>query len=506
MFIINSNKSKQSESESKSDDTKNILLVGNGFDLAVGLNTSYSDFVKYIAIKIYLSKTSGELKSNTKYRDWVKKCLTDDKNELDLKDCSFTKIIIEQLNDVDKYFTFYRKENDVLGAVTLRKNYFLNDFLQVVLGKYLYCVLFNCQLDSINNLETNPIKSCGILLYSDYFSEIEKSFNNSYKQSYNSRLPSEREIFEANHNLFGFIKVLNSNIEKSKIKQWLDVESYIEFLVTNDRDLCVRFYPNDKEHNSTLFLNPSLYNDYFNGIDEFSVLFEEYLKTILPNSFVFFDSINSCVYSDFINFRGSFVASYTNSLKNRSHGYLDFGNFSNVSEIINYNYTYTSEAYFNLNFVKDIQNKTYHVNGVVDYNTLYNLSLNKNNSNHLVFGFSKANSIKLKSTLHTFEKKVLRVIKNTSPLNLDKLTSKPFNLLIYGHSCGVADGDVIGKLLKSKNLKIAVVLCLDQDSLVSITNNLIEILEQDKFDELLNNANQKLGEKSLYFAVRDEFS
>ena len=46
MFIINSNKSKQSESESKSDDTKNILLVGNGFDLAVGLNTSYFIYQK----------------------------------------------------------------------------------------------------------------------------------------------------------------------------------------------------------------------------------------------------------------------------------------------------------------------------------------------------------------------------------------------------------------------------------------------------------------------------
>ena len=108
--------------------------------------------------------------------------------------------------------------------------------------------------------------------------------------------------------------------------------------------------------------------------------------------------------------------------------------------------------------------------------------------------------------MHTFEKKVLRVIKNTTPLDLDKLISKPFNLLIYGHSCGIADGDVIGALLKSPKLKIAVVLCYDQDSLVSITNNLIEIVEQDRFDELLNNANQKLGEKSLYFAVRDEFS
>ena len=78
--------------------------------------------------------------------------------------------------------------------------------------------------------------------------------------------------------------------------------------------------------------------------------------------------------------------------------------------------------------------------------------------------------------------------------------------MIYGHSCGVAEGDVIGDLLNSQDLKIAVVLCFDLDSLVSITNNLIEIVGQDRFDELLNNANNKTGKESLYFAVRDEFS
>ena len=37
---------KHSESE-PNNGYNNIFLVGNGFDLAVGLNTSYSDFVKY---------------------------------------------------------------------------------------------------------------------------------------------------------------------------------------------------------------------------------------------------------------------------------------------------------------------------------------------------------------------------------------------------------------------------------------------------------------------------
>ena len=495
MFRINSTISKHSETE-QNNGYNNIFLVGNGFDLAVGLNTSYSDFVKYIAIKIFLSKITDDLKSNSKYREWVINILKDANNELDLKDCSFSKKIIEQLNDVDKNFIFYSKETEDRGTVTLANNLFFNEFFKVILQEHLHSFLMECHNGSL--------KSSGILNYSDRFFEIESSFQRSFSINFNQSSVSEKDIFIAKYNIYGFIKVLNENLEKATVKQWVDVESFIEFLVTNDRDLCVRFYPEDKDYISPLFFNPSLYKKYYNGIDEFSNLFEDYLKSILPSPFVYFDSISKCVGSNFINFVGSCVTHYDSSLKNRSHGYLEFSNFSDLDAIINYNYTYTAEAYFNLNFKKGIQNQTYHINGVVDYNTRFKQSIDKENTNHLVFGFSNSKSLDLKSTLHAFEKKVLRVIKNTISFDLEKLTSKHFNLLIYGHSCGVADGDVIGDLLKSQELKIAVVLCFDLDSLVSITNNLIEIVGQDRFDELISNANQKKGSNSLYFAVRHE--
>lgn len=502
MFRINSNISKSSDSVSNNGDINNILLVGNGFDLALGLNTSYSDFVKFLAIKIYLSKITDVLKSNSIYRDWVKKCLIDENNELGIKVCSFSKKIIEQLNDIDKNFIFYSKETEDRGIVTLAVNPFFNDFFKVVIGKVLHSILIECHNGSL--------KSSGILNYSDRFFEIESSFQNSFSTNFDPKAVSEKEIFIAKHNIYGFIKLLNENLEKATVKQWVDVESFIEFLVTNDRDLSIRFSPEEKDYYSPLFANPALYKKYFNGIDEFSDLFDSYLKMILPNSFVNFGLIRDSKCSDFDNLIANITLPYNNSLNNRSHGYLEIKNFANpsinVDIIINYNYTYATEAYF-LSFIKkDLIDHTYHINGEVDYNTHFKISFDNKNNNHLVFGFTKPNSIKLKSTLHTFEKKVLRVIKNTTPLDLKKLTSNPFNLLIYGHSCGIADGDVIGELLKSPNLKLAVVLCYDQDSLVSITNNLIEIVEQDRFDELLNNANQKLGNKSLYFAVRDEFS
>lgn len=498
MFRINSTISNQSESILKINDAINIFIVGNGFDLEVGLNTSYSAFIKYIVIKIYLSLLLEDLKNikeyiekNKEYIDFVCKCAAD-KNILESNSGQLLIHVIQEL--VEKDDSKFVNEAELLRK---KLNYsFIKDFFYLVLNKDLFNSLKS--KDSLISFKNNLNKD-----------EIKKRFETILDEDQKSRFYNCYPYYE---DLFAFIDILDNRTQTSSIKQWVDVESFIEFLVTNDRDLSVRFYPNenrDKAYDSPLFVSPSLYKEYFNGIDEFSSLFEEYLKAILPKSFVNFGLISISNSRDFDNLITDVTLPYKSSLNNRSQNYLEFNNFAkqyiNVDVIINYNYTYTAEAYFQVNNGKDYKNQTYHVNGEVDYNSHYKISFNKQKINHLVFGFSNSKAVELKSTLHTFEKKVLRVIKNTTPLDLEKLTSKPFNLLIYGHSCSVADGDVIGEHLKSPNLKLAVILCYDQDSLVSITNNLIEIVGQNRFDKLINNANQKTGKESLYLAVRYEF-
>lgn len=495
MFTLNSSSTERSDcvsNPSSSNEINNILLVGNGFDLAVGLNTSYSDFVKYVVIKIYLSLILEDLKNikeyiekHKEYIDFVCKCAAN-KNILESNSGQLLIHVFQEFVEKD-HSKFFNE------AKLLRKKLsysFIKDFFSLVLHNDLFDSLKN--KDSLMNFK-NKLN----------IDEINKRSEKIVDKEQKSRFYGCFPYYE---NLFAFIDNLDNRIQKSSIKQWVDVESFIEFLVTNDRDLSARFYPDDKDFNSPLYLNPSLYKDYFNGIDQFSNLFEDYLKTILNRAFVYYHLINTSLHSDFNKIEGNLIVPYLTSLENRSHGYLSFNDIFNADVIINYNYTYAAEAFFYTNYEHRILKHTYHINGEVDYDNHYNAMFGEKSSNHLVFGFTKAKSIKLKSTLHTFEKKVLRVIKNTTPLDLKKLTSKHFNLLIYGHSCGVADGDVIGELLKSQDLKIAVVLCFDQDSLVSITNNLIEIVGQDRFDELLNNANNKTGKESLYFAVRDEFS
>ena len=512
MFTLNSKSTERSDcvsNPSSSNEINNILLVGNGFDLAVGLKTSYSDFVKYVSIKFFLSKVTDHLKKYDKYLDWIKKCLNDKENELGIKDSVHVKHIIGQLCNLDKEFSYFDSNKKTNELITQP---FFKEFFSLILGEDLFSIL--CK-----SYPYLKLKKSDILKFIDNYNEIKGIFDGLVEgNSNNLTYLNQKQLFDLEHNLYGFIKVLNDCIDRSNIKQWLDVESYIELLITNDRDLSVRFYPNDNDYVSPLFSNPSLYKEYFAGIEAFCNIFKDYLNDILETPFTKFNLTNlkdqNSISKDAID---ELIQPFIPSLYNRTYGFLEQIDLRKVDHLINYNYTYVAEAvlkqFYDRNSIID---NAYHINGELDYENHFisenSTFLDSKLPNYLVFGFSdvnsfsKVNSVKcnIKSTLHAFEKKVLRVIKNTSPLDLDKLTSKPFNLLIYGHSCGVADGDVIGKLMKSSNLKIAVVLCLDQISLVSITNNLIEILGQKRFDVLIKNANQKLGNNSLYFAVRHE--
>lgn len=506
MFRINSDISKSSGSVSNNGGINNILLVGNGFDLALGFKTSYSDFVKFISVKVYLINACNELKKSKEYREFVKNSLQkyffekkgDGNKREELNESMILQIYSKAIDEIEDPKNLIFNNAESLNAKLDLS--FISDFFKLVLGEELFKVIKGkAYLTSKLQFEHGEE-------YLNVKNTFKKKFDNKQISNRFGQVSNAEQLFDATHDVDTFLNKLNYTIDNAKVKNWVDVESFIEFLVTNDKDLSTRFYPDTDNYISPLFANPSLYKEYFAGIERFCNLFKEYLCTVLDSAFVKFSSrILTSNIKTIENFKGGFESPYSESLLNRSHGFIEFSKILNINELINYNYTYTAEAYLYLIHLYDNYNHTYHVNGELDYDSHYNIHEDNANSNHLVFGFLNTKSQELKSTFHTFEKKVLRVIKNTTPLNLKKITSRPFNLLIFGHSCGVADGDVIGELLKSQNLKIAVVLCYDQDSLVSITNNIIEIVEQGRFDELLNNANQKSGNESLYFAVRDEF-
>lgn len=510
MFTVNRNGSEKSDCKinlSSSNEINNILLVGNGFDLALGLKTSYSDFLKFICVKVYLINSFSELKISKEYREFVKRSLQnyfyekkDDGNKCNqLNEDKILQIYYKAIDEIeDPNNMFFKEAESLKDKLDLP---FISDFFILVLGEEIIKIIRG------KTFYLNKLRIEQSVEYQEVKRGFKKRFDNKQIGNDNSQASTEEQLFDATHDIEVFLRILNNKIKQATVKQWVDVESFIEFLATNDRKLCSKFYPKKKERNSPLFDDPSKEKEYCKGLEVFCNLFKEYLNDVLEPNFVNFNYIDKEYYLDILKdiFNvDSLVMPYYDNLELRSDGFLKKINPNKVTHIITFNYTYTTEVIFRNRYNKDMVTNSYHVNGEIDYANHHKITDQSNISNNIVFGFSNTKAQNIKSTLHAFEKKVLRVIKNTSPLNLDKLTSPPFNLLIYGHSCGVADSDVIGKLLKSSKLQIAVILCYDQDSLVSITNNLIEIVGQDRFDELLNNANNKTGKESLYFAVRNE--
>lgn len=129
----------------------------------------------------------------------------------------------------------------------------------------------------------------------------------------------------------------------------------------------------------------------------------------------------------------------------------------------------------------------YHVNGRSDDFTA-------------VFGYTNLEQEKVNIEAFNFEKRTQRLIKNVQSVDYEALTSKPFNLFIFGHSCSPADKDVFEPLLTSNNLNIVVVYCYSEKDKLSIYKNLCEILGY-KFMDHLTRQTEKLS-KRLFWAIR----
>lgn len=172
-------------------------------------------------------------------------------------------------------------------------------------------------------------------------------------------------------------------------------------------------------------------------------------------------------------------------LKCTSHTKFDFEN--SLYKIIDFNYSNTSENTFNYNYVQHNHFDFYHVNGRSDDFTA-------------VFGYTNLEQEQVNIEAFNFEKRTQRLIKNVQSVDYEALTSKPFNLFIFGHSCSPADKDVFEPLLTSNNLNIVVVYCYSEKDKLSIYKNLCEILGYKLMDHLTRQT-EKLS-KRLFWAIR----
>lgn len=439
----------------------NILLVGNGFDLALGKQTKYQDYLLYLFVICLLKNIKfdgdndeysfiAELNNFLKSQDNVNQDIINVINivekRLDLDDdCSFS--LLCNVNNESSFLELLIK----VIFQNLSLNSYLrpienNEFIIPIIKKTLFDFAF--PLTKNKNFPASPDLN------------IVTNFSDT----------SLEELFSC---ICKFYDDLSSEIQKNNLYGWLDIEAFIEYLVLNDELLDNRFVNSKvfRQYLDKVGFSKGLYVDIKRSDDLYRSL---YMFTIEFCKFVSLqESLNNKtnLALKFDNETSKYKLS-VDSCSNRDEiEDVKFGFIKCVTSIIDFNYSNTTQKTFSA-YNKHLQKQDiYHVNGKCD-----NFSA--------VFGYTNTKQIKVNREAFKFEKRTQRFLKNVPSVDFVKLTSSPFNLFIFGHSCSTADRDILEPLLKSKSLQFVIVFCYSEEDKISIYKNLCEILGYEHMDHL----------------------
>ena len=470
----------QNKSEKK---RQTYLLAGNGFDIALGLKTKYSDFFMVvgiiIALDVYQSfRIDGYDFDDVKKR---KKSVTDQ-----------VEMIFEDLNECNyfEYLGNYEIEH-------IDKEYY-KKITEIALDYYI-----SSDYNSINNYK-NSIKSP---FYLDFIEQIFpelvpylKEDNSSYVNFANkyrwlflsSNLEDDKQHLKdydvaklkSYKYLPRFIQILNGYIQNSEYQNWMDLESFIELLVTGNEYLKSKFEITNDQEPKYLFNEHKKAQEYSDGLEKFCLMFEKYISLInkyIPEKYDLDDIISP----------------YKESFQKRNKGEdINLLDISNVDAVLSYNYTDT----FGKLFPKLSENGcVYYINGKVSGDFA-----SPRKESQIVFGYTRNNKdIDVSPKCLIFEKDKQRFLKNIQMYDYKKILEKDeFNIVIFGHSCSPADGDVFRSILNHPKLNKAVICCYNKDAMTSAYENLVKMLDESPSCE--TTINDLIINKKVLFCLNEE--
>lgn len=448
-----------------STSTKNILVIGNGFDLEAGLKSSFRDFILYIIYGCCFYQYEKLITNFDKkvFRDYI--FSKNNKIEYSLKRQFYSNSKLWKLCHT------FAKSN--LGEVLLKRGLIPLLYDYIVDSKFIIKV--SLKIPKLRPEEPDP------KMFAYGLSRNKPSISSPSLFSY-----LEPDVIGKKIETFDYLLKKELERNKTNISLWLDVENVIEMLVLK-QDPLLKKYDYSKED-----LEKVPTECYLKDLDLFENLLSNYLvkeeKKNKKNTKKFFQTITK---------------DYSKSLYKRSHLRISQIEIEQADCIINYNYTKTAENLYNK--IRKTQDKNNnqssfirHINGAIDIQEAIKV---KEIDNNIVVGYSNTKNIDVPRDLFPFEKRARRIIKNTDYVNLHNIIENmEFDLVIMGHSCGVADSDVLTKLLSSSFLRSAVVMCYSVEDMTSIYNNIKSMLEPEIFDELMDHTDFR---KNLYFTVKD---
>ena len=264
--------SKQIENYNKENGTPTVLLLGNGFDLQLGLKSRYEDFLLYL----FFLKTLHHLSVNNieKHEDDYLKVLIDGEKEYfeasESKDSKSNSQETKETESANPNSDNVKKKFLSILEIAKKRLPCFEDENGGKLGILESNTLVSCivsilsqkpELSNNKNVsplhfgEQNPFRNL-ISTNWDFVDKRElqsESINFQSTQNEKSYKTVECCVSLLKKYLRQFLnqfKFKSCNIEHSKINGWMDVESIIECLLTKNEHLLTRFsylYERDKE-------------------------------------------------------------------------------------------------------------------------------------------------------------------------------------------------------------------------------------------------------------------
>lgn len=449
--------------ERYSDDLeiKNVFVIGNGFDLQLGINSRYEDFLIYIFFVIFLPSKFQKFSIINSRKDY----------KLKLKD------VYKKFNNFNNFKLDYYKVKKIkdLFLLAFERNRDMNESSRnsIFNNSFLFLLTSLIFQRGVSSFKEGKLEKRITPFFTLFNPENREGTIVVPKTSF--LINTHNDFFD---NTYAFVSLLlqNNANDPLRVNGWLDVEELINCALTLDESLLTKFSLNDVNRSKleSFLLDLDLKNNLVNSsffVNSIKCFSDEFCFFIKIQQSKLFNKYNKKGKMDFSKLREQLSTELSQYHPGVDAPFIENVDLSNIYRVLNYNYSDLADEV--------LQSKTVqHVNGSCEDNTA-------------IFGTNEefSSSAKVNKFAIQLFKQTQRILNHVSLVNYDRLVSSKFdslfNLIIYGHSCATADFDVIGKMLNHKNLNVAVVLCYDRDSFLTCYSNIREGLTPDVFNKKL---------------------
>lgn len=384
-----------------------IIIVGNGFDLAHGVKTSYKDFIEW-----YFGKVIEKLKTKK-----VELEVQKEKNENKCGVCIYEDKLLNiywggscnsAINVIDNIIDRVKKEGNI---VVIRNEY---DIL-----KKDYSPLFERIIKDVENKGWVDIETD----YYELLKEVDK--RGDVKQLNEELSYIEKKLIE-------YLKEVESNYYENRIDE-LQAMIYTPFSFD---DISLKGETNIIEHiikqceysqGDILAKKLHGYNVLQDRINDAILKAKEYLNS-------------SKEYSQNSSIHIKDLISTVMLVKDKT--YFNELLYPDSIMLLNFNYTKIADNYLNHGFVREIN----HIHGKLD------------DEGSVIFGYGDELDKKYKEIEELNDNEYLEKVKSVKYFERDNyrkmesfIESEPFQVYVMGHSCGNSDRTLLNKIFEHEN-------------------------------------------------------